>query len=777
MKNNAAISYKTLRDYVKNVLDINATVLDGDVAETIGMSDKSIQNVYASKRDFRWSEAKKIALYFMDKCKGFKGDYTILRQLLYNFLLSYGSIDADAEVNETVVNVFLKEQMGIEISASSEIPTQEYFYSNLPELRYAGKIMRDYLYDDIKKSIASHKIIFLSGFSGTGKSFVANVLANEYLQDEGMGYSVAIWNNCRFGDMSFNAFIINILLAFEYETTGNLTLEEKKSVAIKFLSDSRTIIVMDGLESIQDNGEKQKILSFLSEQISQNTLVFITSNERLSTYREVIGFLSKFKEIPVERFSVKEWEQISQRMGESRTDIGEAKKLIPEIDKYVYDLCKGNLYLMIHMLSAVSEKVLNGFDFYKIQKEYKLSDIDNKSYDNILKKSILGLSQNNMRILIALSLFVVPVTLKELSFIANLQGVDEEGCLIEESPLAISILQCHNLYLVDRCISNGVMKFSLAFMVRPVIQGNVEGNESIQEEIIERWIQYYLLFSENIGFCFDDFKRLEILDCDSNAREFENIKAVLSYCENNKRWQEFYTISENTKYFFYTRGISEEGEKSIHYRRALAARHLQDYEREYNALVYHCNVSCKSHSWSNIEACFDRIDEIECHITNIASLNRYKYEYIKALYFYAKGDYELALSWFCKYEKNIVELLQDGGEQENKLLIHDYVASLRWHGECLLMLGQSNRQNDYIEIEEEIQNILATAIYYADKVNFERAIVHSNLIRVKACLILKNDCIEARKLMEKLKVYTSTIENDAHYNEEFKKLSERLNTG
>lgn len=774
VKNSKA--YKSLRDYVKNTLELSATELEQDLAHEIGVSVKSIQNICCDKRDFKWSEAKSSAEFFIKKCEGHEIDKTILRRLVYIFLLTYGSASDDAEVNESVVNNILKPHFSIDVS--SETMPCIYSFSNLPELRYEECIVRRKLYEQAKKSIANHRIVFLSGFPGTGKSFIANVLAREYLNDEKEKYNIAIWNDCRLGNISFNDFIVTILSAFNYENVGNLSMEEKVSMAKKLLAGTKTIIVIDGFESICNNYEKKQMISFLSEQISQETRVIITCSERLSVFRKDIKSMTKFKEIQVNVLSPREWEYVSENLSESRSDIEEARTLIPELDDYVYELCKGNLYLMIHMLSAVSEKILNGFDFQIIRKEYQLPDIDGQSYNTILIKSISDLSDNNMRMLLALSLFIVPVTIQELSRVSGLDGVDEKGNLVEGSSLAKSLLQCHNLYLVDRCISNGVMKFSLPFMVRAILGVDLEKYNSLRRLIVKQWIDYYLSFSEKIGFCFDDFKRLEILDADSKAREIENVKAILSYCEKNCLWDYFYSISENTKYFFYTRGISGEGRNSIHYRRALAAKNLHNYQNEYDSLVYHCNVSCKVQSWSNIEECFFRIETLEKEHADISITSKMKYQYIKALYLFSKGDYEASSTAFTNYESKLSTMIDiDHIESDNKILVHDYIASLRWHSECLLRLAQNDSSQGNSNVDEEIQALLTTAIKFANKINFERAIVHSYIIRIKACLVIKNDYVTARKMLGDLKSYSSIIENDAHYNKEYKILSEELKRG
>ena len=101
MKN--IVTYKTLRDYVKNITNLTATVIEGEIATAIDTSDKTVQNVSAGKRSFKWREAKKAAECIVSICNK-KADKLVLRQLLFDFLFSYGRSDEDVEVTENDIH-------------------------------------------------------------------------------------------------------------------------------------------------------------------------------------------------------------------------------------------------------------------------------------------------------------------------------------------------------------------------------------------------------------------------------------------------------------------------------------------------------------------------------------------------------------------------------------------------------------------------------------------------------------------------------------------------
>lgn len=784
-KNRITKTFNILRRYVSEVADKKLTEIDLNLALEIGLGEKSIQSICTGNRDFKWGEAKNVAKYFAGLCKDKDlVNIEVLRKLMYDFLLSYGTLDEDAEVDEDVVTNFLIYLLGSSVDdrvTASKTKTESIYYNNLPENRYNGDIIRKNLVKKIDKTLKESRVVFLTGFTGNGKSFVASILARNVYDCFEDGSKYAIWIDCRDGGtIQFNNFLTEILLAFQIENAGNLSVKEKEDSAKRYLKDNKCILVIDGFENIRSLEDKHDILNFISSVMHWNCFFIITCKERLSYYRNIIDYPNKFGEIKVNKFTMEEWKALLNIYISFRNDIAEALNATPEIETYVFNFCKGNPYLMTHVLASVSEKLLKGISFNKIKEDYDLLEIDKKLYNTILNKSIRELPDNCKLLLVTLSFFVSPVSLSVLGMVSGLGGVDEEGNLIEGSCMDTAISACHNLYLIDRYVSDssGRIKFFLPDILRTIMNSVLKEKHNYYSDIINRWVTYYVEYSKGIGFCFDDFDRLSMLDSDVNNREIDNIIYVLNYCESEQRWKDFYTISENTKYFFYTRGISGEGKGSIHYRRAVAARNLGDYVSEYNCLVYHCNVACKSKSWKDITECFDRIEEIHKTMDNIPYISLLKYQYVKALYTFSNGNIDEALIFFEDYKKEIESILskQKSGENLDKMILHDYIASLRWYSECLYLSVKDEHEPEILnDTMAQAFAMLDDAITLASSLKFERAIVHSYLIRIKFHLDIVLDMDNVGKMFKELKKYESTIKNDAMYRHEYQTLIEKYN--
>jgi hypothetical protein len=768
-----SFEYKKLRAYIKEVANINAGVIDGYVADAISRDEKTIQSITAGNRIFSWGEAKESAKYFIDTYKAKpECDQIIFRRLLRNFLMAFANADKKSGADEELVDRFLNENFGADsLSVSQHTENASpHVYSNLSHSRGTYTLIKTDIYDAIEDGITQGKIVFIDGFTGTGKSYIASYYAKKCADDYSDLYSAVIWNEDKDGNLTLNTVISNILSTFEYDNVGNMNTNEKIAAAMRQLKEHRAILIVDNFESVQ-GGEKEAILEFLLDKVSTDTAIIITCKNRMNSYARIQQHPERFHEVKLENLTEKEWTILSSELETSFTDVRDAVKAVPELKAFVFTLCEGNPYAMAHVLTSISTKIVAGTSFRKISEGYHISDIDRTSHDWIVKKSVNELSDNERRLLVSLCLFAVPATPREISGLSGLNGIDDEGDLIEGTPLDTSIKNCHTQSLVAMVLPETVKRFSLTPLLRPVMRGELKkDNYSQYADIISNWINHFIEFSATIGFCFDDFSRLEQLDGDVSAKQAENLMSVLDFCYRTKKWREYYQISENVKYYFYTRGVSGIGQQSVHYKRAYAAKMMGNNVDEFNSLLYHCNVSCKAKEWEGIDECFARIEDLKNTVCGISEVDMLKLTYIQALYHFSYGSFSKANSKFEKYGVGIKDFRK---KSPSKQIEHDYIAYLRWHSDCLYRLAVEDKSHSDEYVAKAIK-MLDNAIECAKPINFERAVVHSLLSKAKIMMNIKHDIDAAKAMLVSLSNYISVINNDVVYNTEYTQLEMQL---
>lgn len=769
LKNNMASEYKQLRGYIKEVVNTTATLIEATISEIIGLDEKSVQRVSAGNRNLRWGEAKSTAKYLIDTYGNRSGiNPVIFRELLRGFLLASATLNPESGIEADMVDKFLVDNLGTPTAIDVQNQRQ---YSNLSS-RGANMLIRQNIIDDIENGVTQDKIIFMDGFTGAGKSRAAMYYAKYCLQEYPDIYSGAIWNRDTDGNLTLMGVVNEILTTFDHPNLGNMNSNDKIQAALKHLNTHRSIIIIDNFESIDAN-EKDEILRFLIDRVSSNTVAIITCKNRMITYKLIKQNIERFHEVTVKELEWDQWIQLAKALQKSSVDINVAVTANPDLLKFVYDLCEGNIYGLLHLIATISSKIGVGEEFSEIKKGYTLRDLDKESHDWIVKKSIKELSDNDKCVLVALCLFAVPATKKDVSKVSGLNGLDENGVYQESSALRHSIENLRSQFLVEEVHTQIATRFTLPPLLRPILFGELkQDNYKEHAHIIENWIRHYSNLAKTIGFCFNDFGKLKVLDSDKSAKEIHNLVAVLDFCYDHQRWENYYDISENTKYYFYTRGISGTGKQSVHCKRAYAARKLGNGINEFNSLLYHCNVACKAKEWDGINECFKRIDMLIQTLSTIPQNDLMKYEYVKALYALGKNEYESAKEHFEAYGEMCKPLFSDT-KQPSELVRHDYIANLRWHSVCLYNLAML----DAIKADEyatQAFDLLKKAVEQARPLNFERAIVHSILLEIHLYVDVKKDMVAAIEAFHRLDEYRETVENDIVYKTEHAELQSTL---
>lgn len=139
-------SYKTLRDFVKNIANRNATDLDVEVGEAIHKSRQTMQNIVSGKRVFSWEEAIAAADILVNLAIDKLGQedqisFVALEVLTRNFLTSYGP-SVNGEVLQKSIDEALSKWFDMHKEEGFESKLAVARYHNLPEFLFSGTVIR-----------------------------------------------------------------------------------------------------------------------------------------------------------------------------------------------------------------------------------------------------------------------------------------------------------------------------------------------------------------------------------------------------------------------------------------------------------------------------------------------------------------------------------------------------------------------------------------------------------------------------------------------------------
>jgi len=746
---------------------------DEKLAGSIGYSKKQLENWLCGKNHIPYEQMLKM-VHFVVQQSLTTGDLSelfekakILGKSVYQDNLkqkghSVAGCSTESECINQIAAFF--ENTNVANSVKSSIAKM---IANIPA-RYLGEgVERTDIIRGLLEAINSGKIVYVTGLTGVGKSHMVANFADKYIKNLENNCQIVLWLEDNSKSLTFDNMIATILNLFNHPNLSVMDVEERKAATTRHLSSQKLILVLDNFESIQKD-EKAKIIRYILDNRTSEMITFITSKKKMRAEYNVSKNAGSFKHYTISPLGDTQYDEFIKILSDDNPDIKNALEVEPNLKNFAFEITNGNAYGTQLLLAKISSKIMLGQNLDKIREDYKSEEVFDLAPEEVnewlANSAYTELLPAEKSLVKALSLFAVPVTLDRILEVAGLEN---------DSILQEGLEKCVNFNLILESIKDREIKFSLPPVLRPVLQKIVR--DDLDSIIIQNWIVHIRSITDGLGLCYNDITRLDKLDSDKNAKESENIKLALKFCRLYNRYEDFYHIAEGARYYFYTRGISGRGKRSIHYFRWKAAKKIGNIKKEFYSLLYHCNVASKMRDFETMEECFERARQIMTeHSDEISTVNQLKHEYIKALYHLNINNLPTANLLFENYGVAAKKLINDPSSlQDNhyKNLLHDYSAYLRWSAECLFRMAQS--EDDKAK-KERLGNNAIEKLNKAIELGFDRSIAYSHL-RIAMIQIEIFDCKEeATESYEKLDEYAEVVANDAQYSEWCNVLKERL---
>lgn len=428
-------------------------------------------------------------------------------------------------------------------TTQQQSPEKNQIYQNLPAREYTAFIGRDQettrLMELLNNKHSAH-LISVDGIGGVGKTTLVVEVAyrcleaslnNNYVLAEIPSFAAIIFASAKQNHLTS----MGILPRLTFERTlrdicreiartlditevSNLPLSEHIDLIRQKLSQTRTLLIIDNLETIED---KQDVLSFLYD-LPPTVKVIMTTREQALFVPIRLGCLSKEHGLRL----------IKHEAGEKGVNLGE------EEARLLFEGVSGIPAAIIYAIGQMA----SGYLLPDVLAQIKQPTGDIARF--FFAGAVAPLKSTPAHyLLMALSLFVQPVGRETIADIAFEQA--------DPIDTAQGLAKLHQLSLVFQ--NQG--RYSLLELTREYALAELAANREFSQNLRQRWVSWYVSFSEVYGGT--NWKEWHFGYGYLEA-EWENLRAVLEWCMSHGRYTDAKAIWQHIKGYIHVRGFWDE---------------------------------------------------------------------------------------------------------------------------------------------------------------------------------------------------------------------------
>ena len=420
-------------------------------------------------------------------------------------------------------------------------------YHNLPRPDYACFVGREtelaWLRSRLSPKDRSWQIA-ITGIGGVGKSALALAIAHEYLENykrlpKRQRFDAIIWISAKEEVLTAQGkqkagLPENVLHTLEDVYTAIAhTLEreditralpkDQGRVVEKALKAQRTLLVMDNLESVQD----ERIKPFLCN-LPAPTKALVTSREWLD-----VAYIWQLKGLPAAEADQLILEETSLR----QVDLEAAQR------QRIYELTSG-LPLPIKLAVA---RLSGGESFPAVERW--LGDNDGDLPEYCIAGQIELVKQrdpNTWKLLLACSLFdrTAGALREALGYVADLSIADRDQ----------GLGQLQRMFLINRSDNE-------RFWILPIVQryARIQFTHENNKDLVDRWLAWSVRFVRDQE---DDLNH-KMEHINEFATEYPNLMTAIRWCRETHRWSELFELAEGVWIFTYLRSLLQDWEEIV----------------------------------------------------------------------------------------------------------------------------------------------------------------------------------------------------------------------
>lgn len=776
-------AYNVLISYVCSLSDEKKTAISkGNIVDDL--KDKLHCNKDTIKRKveetrFTEDELLNIIIYFKETATSFEScNKVVLYELLKDFIESVVK-------NSNVVEGYMKEVCDLvsaHASSSGSLVKIPKIITNYHFNNRLG-IKREYVCSKIQKH-ELYDVFILRGIRHSGKSaFLEWFINNPQINDR--CFNVRFMYNGT--DFETSAILADIISRFTDKDTGSSTLTEMEGDIKKYFGEyENVLIIVDDVDEVDMESLERFFESF--SKIKNSTLCrvtfLLTCQTAVSNITSILqqkGFLSTVINMPQE-INADEWNNFVNQLAMNEPKIKDIIEEDAVLVQWIFDAApEKELTVLQQILYYFLKRIKAGatINLIKIGLKELIEADDRTLFDVSEAENIFnGMTKDAQTILIAFTLVDFSTTISVIYKLTHIHGLFIDGAPLEDSALdhAIDEIQCQ-LLLHERPQKNDDRYFTISYYMKEYLNRRITSLLNFGTEVVSAFADYCIETTKPLDMCFDNLELLNALDVENSPEDIniDVIKKLLSLCELHELWEKFYHLSRNTRYYFFKRRKSLSGRKSIHYRRAIAGKKMNDPQNEFEALLYFCNICSKTKEYDASDDALERLAKLyDDHETSISYDLKCKYHYVLGLFRFSKDDFEGAKPNFQKCIEMMDECYHLTRIKKDKNLYYDYLTAKRWYCDCICRLAE-NGSAAACAVIDMMEQLLDEVEKGSQEINFVRAVTHAKLIRGRIYKLLPEKHDKLLAIIEQLHEYEMTINNDKYYQTQYDSILAFLN--
>jgi LuxR family glucitol operon transcriptional activator len=516
-------------------------------------------------------------------------------------------------------------------------------YANLPAPTYSQFVMREAPYAEILDGLRQRSsLVLISSLGGMGKTSLAREIAARSLSGDMPDIDAVVWvsDKDRPGTTNLSVVLNEIARTLDYPGLTQFTAEEKRYEVEQLLRRQKVLLIIDNFETITDDALLEWVL-----RLPEPSKAIITTRE----YRR--EFRSSW---PIDLSGMTDTEArllIDERLRMLKIVVDDRAQLEPLIaatggNPKAIELALG----LIKYERRSLQQVIDGL--YTARGEL---------FDDLFSRAWSLLDETARRVLLALTLFPASASHATLAITAAIGALAFDRAADMLADLSLFDLQPVNIQSHPRYV--------LHPLVRAFAREKLMEQPGFEADARERWVDWYCQLAAQVGFCWDDLRRLDQLDA-----EHETLHAAISWTFAHQQYAKTIALIEGVRYYYNVRGLWDD-RLTINLLRAQAAQRLGDQSNEALALAHHVEIRSKQGSMDEAARYHAQLVAITA-ADDLPDRVVFEIQHARALYARACGDLATA-------EQLWRELL----ECSRRLGGQNYVVNRRWLATCRYQQG------------------------------------------------------------------------------------------